>query len=44
MTETAKQPLQLWVEENHQGNLQLRYRTLRTLFSGESDFQQIDPQ
>ena len=42
MTETAKQALQLWVEEHHQDNLQLRYRTLRTLFSGESDFQQID--
>ena len=28
--------------ENHQEILELKYRVRRTLFSGESDFQQID--
>ena len=42
MTETAKHPLQLWAEELYQGDLRLQYRVLRTLFSGESPFQQID--
>jgi spermidine synthase len=42
MTETAKKKLDLWVEEQHQDILTTRYRTRRTLFSGESDFQQID--
>ena len=42
MSETAKKRLDLWVEENHQEMLGLRYRVRRTLFSAESDFQQID--
>lgn len=42
MTETAKKPLALWAQEEHQGNLQLRYRVTRTLFSEESEFQRID--
>jgi len=42
MTETAKQRLQLWAEEMHQENLGLRYKVRRSLYSGESDFQQID--
>lgn len=42
MTDTAKRPLSLWVEELHQETLGLRYKVKRTLFSGESDFQQID--
>jgi spermidine synthase len=42
MSETAKKKLQLWVEENHDDFLTLRYRVEKTLFSGESDFQHID--
>jgi len=42
MTETAKKPLELWVEENHRDFLVMRYRVERSLFSGESDFQHID--
>lgn len=42
MTETAKQRLELWVEELHQKQLGLRYKVRRTLYSGESDYQQID--
>lgn len=42
MTESAKNKLDLWAEEQHQDILQLRYRVERTLFSEESEFQQID--
>ena len=42
MSETAKKKLRLWVEENHDDILTLRYRVEKTLFSGESDFQHID--
>ena len=42
MTDSSKKPLELWVEENHQGVLGLRYKVKRTLFSGESDYQRID--
>jgi len=42
MSESAKQRLQLWAEELHQENLGLRYKVRRTLFSEESEFQQID--
>ena len=42
MADTAKRPLGLWVEENHQTVLGLRYRVKRSLFSGESRFQRID--
>jgi len=42
MSETAKQSLSLWVEEVHQETLGMRFRVKRTLFSGESEFQQID--
>ena len=42
MASSAKRPLELWVEELHQGSLGQRYRVKRTLFSGESDFQRID--
>lgn len=42
MTDSAKNKLELWAEEQHQGILQLRYRVERTLFSEESEFQQID--
>jgi spermidine synthase len=42
MADTAKKRLELWVEEMHQEMLGLRYRVRRTLFSGESAFQQID--
>jgi spermidine synthase len=42
MTETAKKPLALWIEENHRDFLVMRYRVERSLFSGESDFQHID--
>jgi spermidine synthase len=42
MTDTAKRTLDLWVEEQHQDTLRLGYKVKRTLFSGESDFQQID--
>jgi spermidine synthase len=42
MTETAKERLQLWVGEHHQENLRMQYRVKETLFSGESEFQQID--
>lgn len=41
MSETAKRPLNLWVEELHHGTLGLRYKVKRTLFAGESDFQHI---
>ena len=42
MTDTAKQRLELWAEELHQEQLGLRYKVRRTLYSGESDYQQID--
>jgi spermidine synthase len=42
MVDTAKQRLNLWVEEIHQENLGIRYKVKRTLFSEESPFQQID--
>jgi spermidine synthase len=42
MALTAKQPLNLWVEELHQDVLGLRYKVKKTLFTGESRFQQID--
>ena len=42
MTETVKQELELWAEENHQDQLSLRYKVSRTLYSGESDFQRVD--
>ena len=42
MTETAKSKLNLWATESHQGNLEMRYRVKRTLFSGVSEFQHID--
>ena len=41
MAEPAKKPLGVWAEEIHQEILRLGYRVTRTLFSGESDFQQI---
>jgi spermidine synthase len=42
MSETAKKPLNLWAAENHKNILELRYRVKRSLYSEESDFQQID--
>jgi spermidine synthase len=42
MTDTAKSKLDLWVTEAHQGDLEMRYRVRRTLFSGVSAFQHID--
>ena len=42
MTDSAKHRLELWAEELHQDQLGLRYKVRRTLYSGESDFQQID--
>jgi spermidine synthase len=42
MSESEKHRLELWAEELHQGQLGLRYKVRRTLFSGESEFQQID--
>jgi spermidine synthase len=42
MVDTAKQRLNLWVEEVHQETLGIRYKVKRTLFSEESAFQQID--
>ena len=42
MSDSAKQRLELWAEELHQNYLGLRYKVRRTLYSGESDFQQID--
>ncbi len=42
MTITAKNRLALLVQEDHRDFLQMRYRVSRTLYSEESDFQQID--
>jgi spermidine synthase len=42
MSDSDKQRLELWAEELHQEHLGLRYKVRRTLFSGESDYQQID--
>jgi len=42
MTITAKNRLGLWVQEDHRDFLQMRYRVSRTLYSEESEFQQID--
>jgi spermidine synthase len=42
MADSEKKPLGLWVEEFHRDAMAVRYRVKRTLFSGESEYQQID--
>jgi len=39
---SESEPLSLWIEEHHRDVLTLRYRVLRTLYSGRSDWQRID--
>ncbi len=42
MGDDSRKDLELWAEERHQGYLGQRFRVTRTLFSGRSEFQQVD--
>jgi len=42
MTASSKKPPELWIEEDQYGVLRSAYRVKQPLFSGESDYQNVD--